>query len=71
MYFAHQSDTDRALTSSPTRKPIMFRLLRLVIILGLGIAIGIWFERALMKSECKAGEGQWTGTICVNSELLQ
>ncbi|MFT6089865.1 MAG: hypothetical protein ACJAWM_001059 [Sulfitobacter sp.] len=49
----------------------MFRLLRLVIILGLGIAIGIWFERALMKSECKAGEGQWTGTICVNSELLQ
>ncbi len=43
----------------------MFRLLRLLLILG------IWFERTLMKSECRAGEGQWTGTICLNSELLQ
>ncbi|WP_372991108.1 hypothetical protein [Sulfitobacter sp.] len=49
----------------------MFRLLRLFVILGIGIAIGIWFERFLMKSECAAGEGQWTGTICLNSELLQ
>ncbi len=49
----------------------MFRLLRLAITLGIGIAIGIWFERSLMRAECKAGEGQWTGTICLNSELLQ
>jgi hypothetical protein len=49
----------------------MFRLLSLVFVLGLGIAIGIWFERMLMESECKAGEGQWTGTICLDSELLQ
>ncbi|EEB86040.1 hypothetical protein [Roseobacter sp. GAI101] len=49
----------------------MFRLLRLFLVLGIGIAIGIGFERMLMKSECAAGEGQWTGTICVNSELLQ
>lgn len=49
----------------------MFRLLRLILILGIGISIGIWFERMLMRNECAAGEGQWTGTICVNSELLQ
>ena len=49
----------------------MFRLLRLVLVLGIGIAIGIWFERMLMKSESTAGEGQWTGTICLDSELLQ
>jgi hypothetical protein len=49
----------------------MFRLLRLALLLGIGIAIGIWFERSLMRAECKAGEGQWTGTICLNSELLQ
>lgn len=55
----------------PKRRPIMYRLLRIAIILFIGIAIGIWFERFLMKSECRAGEGQWTGTICLNSELLQ
>ncbi len=49
----------------------MFRLLRIIIILAIGIVIGIGFERFLMKSECRAGEGQWTGTICLNSELLQ
>jgi predicted NBD/HSP70 family sugar kinase len=49
----------------------MFRLLRLFIVLGTGIAIGIWLERMLMKSKCAAGEGQWAGTICVNSELFQ
>ncbi len=49
----------------------MFRLLRLFILLGIGIAIGMWVERGLMKDECAAGEGEWTGTICVNSELLQ
>jgi len=49
----------------------MFRLLRLFIVLGIGIAIGMWFERTLMQGECAAGEGEWTGTICVNSELLQ
>jgi hypothetical protein len=49
----------------------MFRLLRLFIVVGIGIAIGMRVERTLMKSECAAGEGEWTGTICVNSELLQ
>ena len=49
----------------------MFRLLRLILVLAIGISIGIWYERTLMENECVAGEGQWTGTICVNSELLQ
>lgn len=53
------------------RKLTMFRLLRLILVLAIGISIGIWFERLLMKNECAAGEGEWTGTICVNSELLQ
>lgn len=49
----------------------MFRLIPLVVILAIGFAAGIWFERYLMRSECAAGEGEWTGTICVNSDLLQ
>jgi len=49
----------------------MFRLVKLVITLSIGAAIGFYFNNMLMRAECRAGEGQWTGTICVNSELLQ
>jgi len=49
----------------------MFRLIKLLIILAIGGAAGMTYERYLMRSECKAGAGEWTGTICVDSELLQ
>jgi hypothetical protein len=49
----------------------MFRLLFLFAFLAVGFAAGIAYDRSLMRGECKAGEGQWTGTICVGSELLQ
>lgn len=49
----------------------MFRLIKLLIILAVGGAAGMYYERYLMRSECRAGAGDWTGTICVNSELLQ
>ncbi len=49
----------------------MFRLLKFLFVLALGAALGFQLNMALMRSECAAGEGQWTGTICVNSELLQ
>lgn len=49
----------------------MFRLIRIAIWLYVGFSAGSWFERSEMRAECDAGEGQWTGTICVNSELLQ
>ncbi len=49
----------------------MFRLIKLVVILAIGFSAGMWYERFLMRSECKAGAGGWTGTICVDSELLQ
>jgi len=80
MYVVHEMTRPAAAARShrplrpapgPDWKLTMFRLLRLLLILGIGVAIGIWFERTLMKSECRAGEGQWTGTICLNSELLQ
>lgn len=50
---------------------LLVRSLRLLLPLVVGIAVGIWFERDQMRRECAAGEGDWTGTICVNSELLQ
>lgn len=50
---------------------LVVKLLPLLFVLLCGIVIGIWFERDQMRRECAAGEGEWTGTICVNSELLQ
>ncbi|MEP1767939.1 MAG: hypothetical protein ABJJ53_15030 [Sulfitobacter sp.] len=46
----------------------MFRLLKFLIILGLGAVLGFKFNSMLMKAECTAGNGQWTGTICTGSE---
>ena len=49
----------------------MLRLIFLLFIFTLGFSLGISYDRRQMREECRAGEGQWTGTICVNSELLQ
>jgi len=49
----------------------MFSLIKLVVVLAIGFSAGMWYERYLMRTECVAGAGGWTGTICVDSELLQ
>lgn len=49
----------------------MFGLLKFVATLAVGAVLGFHLNGMLMKAECAAGEGQWTGTICVDSELLQ
>lgn len=49
----------------------MFRLLTLLAVLVAGFVLGVGYERRQMIAECANGEGEWTGTICVNSELLQ
>ena len=49
----------------------MFRLISFIITLAIGFALGVAYDRWQMRKECAAGEGGWTGTICVNSELLQ
>lgn len=49
----------------------MLRLFLPLIMLAVGFGAGIWYERDQMVQECANGEGEWTGTICVNSELLQ
>ena len=49
----------------------MFRLILPVLTLVLGFAFGVWYDRQQMSVECANGEGEWTGTLCVNSELLQ
>ncbi len=50
---------------------MMFRLLLPLVMLAIGFVAGISYERQQMIEECANGEGEWTGTICVNSELLQ
>ncbi len=49
----------------------MLRLILPVLTLVIGFALGIWYDRHQMSVECINGEGDWTGTICVDSELLQ
>jgi len=49
----------------------MFRMLFLLIVLAIGFNLGMKYDRLQMRGECAKGEGEWTGTICVNSELLQ
>ncbi|MGB3244124.1 MAG: hypothetical protein WBB25_06305 [Sulfitobacter sp.] len=49
----------------------MFRLIRLLIMLAICFGLGVSYDRWQMRVECAKGEGEWTGTICVNSELLQ
>lgn len=49
----------------------MFGLLKFAATLCIGAVLGFHLNGMLMKAECSAGEGQWTGTICVDSELLQ
>lgn len=49
----------------------MYSLLKFVATLCVGAVLGFHLNGMLMKAECSAGEGQWTGTICVSSELLQ
>lgn len=50
---------------------MMLRIVILLFAMVIGFGWGIWYDRKLMAGECAAGEGEWTGTICVNSELLQ
>lgn len=47
----------------------MFRLLKFFVVLALGATMGFYFNGMLMRAECSAGEGQWTGSICINSEV--
>ncbi len=49
----------------------MLRLLIILAFLVIGFGTGVWYDRQQMQMECKRGAGEWTGTICVNSELLQ
>ena len=49
----------------------MLRLIPVLITLAVGFGLGLSYDRWQMRRECATGEGQWTGTICVNSELLQ
>ena len=49
----------------------MFRIILLILTLAVGFSMGISYDRRQMVRECASGEGEWTGTICVNSDLLQ
>ena len=49
----------------------MLRLIVVLIVFLVGFGTGIWYDRMQMQTECDNGEGDWTGTICVDSELLQ
>ncbi len=49
----------------------MLRLILVVILVVAAFFGGIRYEQSTTRAECTAGEGEWTGTICIGSELAQ
>ena len=49
----------------------MFGLLKFAATFCIGAVLGFHLNGMLIKAECSAGAGQWTGTICVDSALEQ
>jgi len=49
----------------------MFRLLKFLTVLCLGAVLGFHLNGMLMRAECSAGDGQWTGTICLGAQASQ
>lgn len=46
----------------------MFRLLSILILLGLGFYLGVNYKQGQMERVCTATSGTWNGTICMNAE---
>ena len=49
----------------------MFRLIKFLIVLGLGAYLGFGAKGMMMKAECTSGEGQWTGSVCIDNGASQ
>jgi hypothetical protein len=49
----------------------MFQLLKFVAILCVGAVLGFHLNGLLMQAECRAGVGNWTGTVCLVKEPVQ
>lgn len=49
----------------------MFRLIMTLLVVSAAFLAGIKYEQGAARAECAAGEGEWTGTLCIGSELLQ
>lgn len=47
----------------------MFRMTRLLVLIGLGFYLGYKFNDNRMRSQCTSGAGTWTGTLCLGSEI--
>jgi len=46
----------------------MFRLIRLIFLLTLGVILGFKIKETQMTSNCAAADGTWTGTICMKAD---
>lgn len=49
----------------------MFKVLRVVFILTIGLYIGFQLSMVAMRSQCDAAGGDWTGRMCVLAEVTQ
>ena len=48
----------------------MFRIVRTLIVIAVTFVTGVMFERGNMRALCDAGKGNWTGKICLGSDLI-
>lgn len=49
----------------------MFSLIKICFTLAIRVFAGFHLNGFSMKTECSAGNGQWTGTISIDSDLEQ
>lgn len=49
----------------------MFRLLKFVATVCIGAVLGFHLNGLLMKAECGASVGTWSGTVCIVGEAPQ
>lgn len=47
----------------------MFKMTRLLVLIGLGFYLGFKFKDNQMSGKCDAAGGEWNGTLCLGSEL--
>ena len=46
----------------------MFRMARILVLVGLGFYLGLTYKAGQMQRVCDATSGTWNGTICFGAE---
>ena len=49
-------------------RPLMFRLIRTVLLIGVAFVVGVFYERNGVRTVCLEGGGTWERGVCYGLE---